>query len=74
MLGIVSAVVLGIAAFYLALGFTGGFIRVVSEDECPDNGACAPSNDEPVPNVVGIKVEDACRELGEAPMRAASSP
>lgn len=33
------------------------------EEECPDGGACVSKNYEPVPSVVGLGVEAACREL-----------
>lgn len=36
------------------------------EEECSPNAQCAAANDRPVPNVVGMQVEDACRALGRS--------
>jgi hypothetical protein len=37
---------------------------VEDPEGCPDFGSCdAPTNDEPVPDVVGMKLEEACRTL-----------
>ena len=35
-----------------------------AEEGCPPNAQCAATNDRPVPDVVGMRVADACRVLG----------
>ena len=36
------------------------------EEGCSPNAQCAAANDRPVPDVVGMRVEDACRALGRS--------
>ena len=45
--------------------FSGAGTAVV-EEECPPDAACAPANDRPVPDVVGMRVGEACRALGRS--------
>lgn len=50
------------------LGLTGcGLVLPSSgEDDCSEDAACAPRAEQPIPDVVGLNLEDACKEMSQA--------
>lgn len=52
-----------IPAFYASAGLTGAFFMDRDKEGCEAKGVCAPTNNSPVPDVVGKSVKDACQSL-----------